>query len=88
MQLKEIVKRHELTEKYFPTLEPKPALAEAHQDRAYLLGVVEETAMFLKGIKEDLEHMCIKDTCKAEEEIGAFLSKLESEADNDKSQTE
>lgn len=45
--LKEIRKRHETTRKYLPTLEPKQALFEAHQDRAYLLGEVEKRNQLL-----------------------------------------
>jgi hypothetical protein len=72
MQLKEIVKRHELTEKYLPTLEPKLALAEAHQDRAYLLELVSDM--------EDLIS-CSCRTCSAKNECNFWskYEKLESE---------
>jgi hypothetical protein len=78
MQLKEIVKRHELTEKYLPTLEPKLALAEAHQDRAYLLELVEKLQSMLADITD-----CSCETCIKKEHCVFFelyvLSKLESE---------
>ena len=77
--LKEIVKRHELTEKYLPTLEPKLALAEAHQDRAYLLGVVEESKKHMANLISIIQRY--SEECPFAELYDAsyFLSKLESE---------
>lgn len=73
MSLKEVKKRHEIAEKYhYPAFEAREAFRQAHQDRAYLLGLVDT-------MKDMINCSCETCSLKKECNLRSEYEKLESE---------